>query len=65
MKQLGEKFEDNGVTLEVVKAPNPSDCTGCHCALSLPFLCDKDRKYYACSADEREDGENVIFKEVE
>jgi hypothetical protein len=63
MKQLGEKFEDNGVTLEVVKAPNPEVCTGCY--FNHIWLCNKERKYYACSADEREDKENIVFKKVE
>jgi len=60
MKQLGEKFEENGVTFEVVKAPNPADCTGCYFRRKFEH-CGSLR----CSADEREDGEIVIFKEVE
>ena len=63
MKKLGEKFEDNGVTLEVTKAPNPEDCTGCHFASNLN--CNNDHAYYACSPDSREDRESIIFKKVE
>ena len=63
MKNLGEKFEINGVNLEVVESPHSETCTGCY--FEPDFACEGDKKLFACASDEREDGQSVIFKEVQ
>lgn len=60
MKKIGEKFKIDGVNIEVVKAPDSEECTGCYFEKS--FRCDLDKSPYACCGDDRADGETVIFK---
>lgn len=59
-RKIGERFDDNGVTLEVVK--EDCGCIGC-------YLIDKQCTIYPnnrgfCSSQYRNDNQSVIFKLV-
>ena len=62
-RQLGEKFDYNGVTLKVVKDKG-SGCEGCYfCENSSP--CDSFRAVIGpCGLYTRSDGQGVIFKKL-
>ena len=62
-RQLGEKFDYNGVTLKVVKDKG-SGCEGCYfCENSSP--CDSVRAVIGpCGLYTRSDGQGVIFKKL-
>ena len=62
-RQLGEKFEYQGVMLKVVK-DNGSGCEGCYfCENSSP--CDSFRAVIGpCGLYTRSDGQGVIFKKL-
>ena len=64
-RKIGEKFTDNGVELEVVKEEDKGNCVGCH--YNTPEIgCTKNEKYVgSCTFCFRQDGEDIIFKEVE
>ena len=60
--EIGERFEYDGVILEVIKAPGCRSCffVGCHlmrCEL-------KDKPKY-CGIDTRNDNESISYKYVE
>lgn len=55
-QKIGERFDYNGVTLEVVEQV-VDDCEGCYLWL-------KQDCHYLCSYLTRSDCKSVIFKEV-
>ena len=65
-RPIGEKFEHNGVTLEVVKDNDRNLCKGCYFDRYIDH-CYNERNINItgrCADPYRTDHKNVIFKEV-
>lgn len=62
-RQIGEKFTDNGVELEVVETESDS-CKGCYCSILKRCVSNFSNVGY-CASKWRKDGKDVIFKEAE
>ena len=64
-RQIGEQFDFLGVKLEVIEGEKDS-CEGCYlcdetlcgCNIIINFI-------GSCASSEREDGRDIIFKEVQ
>lgn len=58
---IGQKLEYGGKVLTPVEWPEGTGCIGCFFyTKSVP-----DHLYFQCTKEFREDGKNVIFKEVD
>ena len=59
--KIGERFDYNGVTLEVVKQADGS-CNGCY--LWMKSFCHNTSNDIVCCPSTRRDSNFVIFKEI-
>lgn len=76
-RPVGERFNFGGVVLEVVESATNDDCVGCYfysrfCDIPYPgqIMCIRNCEKYVsfighCYYEDREDGEGVIFRQVE
>ena len=65
-RQIGERFLDNGVELEVVEFESKYIiCDGCHYHTYLGDCNNYFRNSGICYSTKRQDNNNVIFKKVE
>ena len=61
-QEIGERFEFNGVTLEVVEKTTGIGCM--HCYLCIEKICKLGMRTY-CDLTQRKDKTSIIFKLVE
>ena len=63
-RKIGERFEYDGITLEVAEAPNDNPCGDCYFLLKENECFESVSKTGNCSETYREDKRIIYFKEV-